>query len=345
MRTKLSVTEKKQLWIFLAAAFGMPVLMGILMGVGFYRGIDVSVFPNAQMFYPAAGAMLAVLLTRKKEEKVPIKFYIGFLILTGAMAVIAVLSLFFPEMQLGITCQYFIIAGSIVLWILLLLDKKETRRKYGLCLGDGKKRRPWLYLLIFLVLYFLRIFFSYLMEGQPRLFLDMFDNPYVWINLMVLPFNFFLVFSAFFGEEYGWRGFLQPMLQKRYGKRTGVLVLGVMWGFWHLPINMFYYSPQTWLQSVVGQLITCTGLAIFFGYTQMKTSNIWIPVIMHCLNNNLIAILAGSADVINGQVIAWKDVLIVLLLNCVLYVPFLCSKIYGKETPVTHSDTSSSFLS
>ena len=38
----------------------MPVLMGILMGISFYRGNDVSVFPNAQMYYPAAGVMIAV---------------------------------------------------------------------------------------------------------------------------------------------------------------------------------------------------------------------------------------------------------------------------------------------
>ena len=106
-----------------------------------------------------------------------------------------------------------------------------------------------------------------------------------------------------------------------------------MWGFWHLPINMFYYSPDTWLQSVVSQLLTCTGLAIFFGYAQMKTRNIWVPVIMHYLNNNLIAVVAGSADVISGQVIAWGDVLILLVLIAVLFAPFIFSKAYGKEAP------------
>ena len=158
-------------------------------------------------------------------------------------------------------------------------------------------------------------------------------NPYLLLSLITLPINFFLVFTAFFGEEYGWRGFFQPMLQKRFGKRAGVLLLGVLWGIWHLPINLFFYSPETWLQSVISQILTCTGLAIFFGYAQMKTRNIWVPVIMHYLNNNLIAVLAGSADVISGQVIAWMDVLILLVLNGVLFAPFLFSKVYRKEVP------------
>ena len=331
MQTKWTAVEKKQLWIFVAVAFGMPVLMGILMGISFYRGNDVSAFPNAQMYYPAAGVMIAVLLTRKKEEKVPIKFFTGFLVLTAVMAGCAVASLFKPEIQLALISQYIIILGSIVLWLLLWLDKKEVRRKYGLSLGDGQKRRPWLYVLIFLGLYFLRIFLSYLIEGEPGMFFEMFKSPYTWLNLLVLPLNFFLVYTAFFGEEYGWRGFFQPMLQKRFGKRAGILLLGIFWGFWHLPINLFFYSPQTWLQSIVCQLITCVGIAIFFGYAQMKTCNIWVAVIMHYLNNNLVAVIAGSADVISGQVIAWRDVLILLILNCILFVPFIFTKIYGKQ--------------
>lgn len=129
MQTKWTAVEKKQLWIFVAVAFGMPVLMGILMGISFYRGNDVSVFPNAQMYYPAAGVMIAVLLTRKKEEKVPIKFFTGFLVLTAVMAGCAVASLFKPEIQLALISQYIIILGSIVLWLLLWLDKKEVKKK------------------------------------------------------------------------------------------------------------------------------------------------------------------------------------------------------------------------
>ena len=35
MQTNWTAVEKKQLWIFVAVAFGMPVLMGILMGISF----------------------------------------------------------------------------------------------------------------------------------------------------------------------------------------------------------------------------------------------------------------------------------------------------------------------
>ena len=166
---------------------------------------------------------------------------------------------------------------------------------------------------------------------MPGAFFPPFANPYVWLNLALLPLSFFMAYTAFFGEEYGWRGFFQPILQKRYGKRLGVLILGVCWGLWHLPLNLFYYSPDTWLQSVLTQQTTCIGLGIFFGLAMMKTKNIWVPVIMHFYNNNLIAVMAGTGDVISGQMIRWIDVLLLLGLNGVLFASFILAKDYRKE--------------
>ena len=48
----------------------------------------------------------------------------------------------------------------------------------------------------------------------------MFKNPMMWLNIAALPINYFFVFIAFFGEEYGWRYYLQPVLQKRFGLRA-----------------------------------------------------------------------------------------------------------------------------
>lgn len=36
------------------------------------------------------------------------------------------------------------------------------------------------------------------------------------------------------GEELGWRGFAHPLLVRRYGLVLGSLMLGAIWGIWHL---------------------------------------------------------------------------------------------------------------
>lgn len=124
--------EKKQLIIFALIAFGLPILMGIVMGFSYFKGNDVSMFPNAQMYYPAAGVMLALIFTKEKGETFPKKYFIGFLIGTLILIITAFISVAAPSLDWMILGQFPIIIFSIVCLILLLVEKKEIRAAYGL---------------------------------------------------------------------------------------------------------------------------------------------------------------------------------------------------------------------
>lgn len=323
---------RKEMIVFFAAAFGLPYLMGIPLAICQRSGLPVDAFPIAQMFYPAAGAMLALLIARKGDGSLPRIFYFFYLIVTAATVVCCLGQALAPQAADWVVLISLLTTGaSIAAWIFLLAAKKHRREVYGLR-WHGGLAKPAAMVLLFVALYAVRVFAAMAMEGQLTEYLPYWQSTDPYLLLLILIPNFFLSFLPFFGEEYGWRYYLQPRLQRRFGLRGGVLVLGVAWGLWHLPLNLFFYSPETSLQSIAAQLITCVTLGVFFAFAYAKTGNIWVPVLLHYCNNNLILVFSGSAEISN-QVYAWRDILVVLVLNSILYLPFLASKVFVRREP------------
>ncbi len=94
-----------------------------------------------------------------------------------------------------------------------------------------------------------------------------------------------------FGEEYGWRGFLQDELSPM-GKRRTALIVGLIWGLWHFPIILS--GVHTYPSTILG-----LGLGlIFFGlwgvvqsYAVYKTGSIWVAAFMHGVVNSVYAFM------------------------------------------------------
>lgn len=55
-----------------------------------------------------------------------------------------------------------------------------------------------------------------------------------------------------FGEEIGWRGYLQPLLQRRHSALTAALLVSVVWTVWHLPL--FGITPTYRAMPAIGFL-------------------------------------------------------------------------------------------
>lgn len=60
----------------------------------------------------------------------------------------------------------------------------------------------------------------------------------------------FLGTFLYFGgnEEFGWRGFMQKELQKKYSPLISALLISVAWNFWHLPMHYNGISQQVELR-------------------------------------------------------------------------------------------------
>ncbi|MBN1196806.1 MAG: CPBP family intramembrane metalloprotease [Candidatus Aminicenantes bacterium] len=74
-------------------------------------------------------------------------------------------------------------------------------------------------------------------------------------NLFAEPFPFSSISSLFFAlflsvikgpvEEFGWRGFALPLMQRRMAPIWAALLLGVIWGIWHMPAFLLSGTQQS----------------------------------------------------------------------------------------------------
>lgn len=86
-------------------------------------------------------------------------------------------------------------------------------------------------------------------------------------------------------EEYGWRGFALDRLQSRWNALTASLVLGFLWGLWHLPLHFMIGTTQEVIPVVEFILKQMVG-AIFFTWIYNNTKrNVFLAILMHAVWN------------------------------------------------------------
>lgn len=109
-------------------------------------------------------------------------------------------------------------------------------------------------------------------QSQPVPWSDLFDR-----------FVFTILFVAL-GEEPGWRGFLLPLLQRRFHPLAATLLLCPIWALWHLPLMG---SEFAW-PLVPAFLVSLVGGAIVLSWLfNASKGSILLPMIMHALLNTV----------------------------------------------------------
>ncbi len=97
-----------------------------------------------------------------------------------------------------------------------------------------------------------------------------------WVMLFIST-----VFTGATGEEPGWRGFALPRMLQKYKPLTAGLLLGVIWGFWHLPLWLMDGMPMNELLPYVGAfLVSIISLTILMAWIYMRTSHSLVPMVL-----------------------------------------------------------------
>lgn len=116
--------------------------------------------------------------------------------------------------------------------------------------------------------------FPALLFGVANVVLVALGEPVEWSLLpeRMLPYLGTFVLTLFFlgaQEEPGWRGFALPRLQQRFSPVTATVVLGLAWGFWHLPVA----GP-------LGAVVPFV-LAFFYTWLVNRSSSVLLAILLH----------------------------------------------------------------
>ena len=154
--------------------------------------------------------------------------------------------------------------------------------------------------LIFAVLLYKKPFYELIITSPLPLF-------------YMLPFH---LSSGPLGEELGWRAFLLPEIQKKLSLLKSGFIVGLIWGFWHLPL--WLVSGYGWPELVIYIIsflvsIVCCSIIITILYSKCK--NLLIAIIVHVLNNYLLGLF--TFDLIQSLTIFAAFYLVV---TCILII-------------------------
>ncbi|BCY17062.1 MAG: CPBP family intramembrane metalloprotease [Chloroflexi bacterium] len=131
-----------------------------------------------------------------------------------------------------------------------------------------------------------------------------------------------------FGEEFGWRAYMLPRLMKSHGSRKGLLLHGVIWWFWHLPVivkvGITTSEPGTpvWLTVIVLALITLVPSmmnAVLYAYVYAKSGSLAVVSVYHSMYDEvrdalevsvgfgpLVSLWEMASTAILGGLVLWK---------------------------------------
>jgi len=148
------------------------------------------------------------------------------------------------------------------------------------------------------ILYLVGLGVHLLMGGEAPPFIMIREElnllPLYLVLVVLMPWN------GPIGEEFGWRGYALPQLQNKYGPLIASLVIGAVWGIWHLPD---FFAPQ----GVIGTLTAALGMIFLVPYVLGTIAN---TVFMTWLYNKSKASALIAGIVWHAAIDFWAPILL-----------------------------------
>jgi uncharacterized protein len=145
-----------------------------------------------------------------------------------------------------------------------------------------------------------------------------------------------------FGEEFGWRGYAQNRLIRQFGIICGLLMLGIIWGFWHSPIYyvMHEYPQQPFLGPFVMTPIDNILVVVPMAWLYIRSRSIWVVTFTHAFADILWG-FSGLMFPATHEIQNWAVLQIVqAIISAVLLIDLLSNRQRSFE-PSLHESSAS----
>ncbi len=86
-----------------------------------------------------------------------------------------------------------------------------------------------------------------------------------------------------FGQEFGWRGYLQAETFAALGPARGLMAVGLAWSAWYFPLIQFgyRYPKNPGLGGFFLMPLSTIGLSVVTGWLYVVGNSIWAPTLLH----------------------------------------------------------------
>lgn len=140
----------------------------------------------------------------------------------------------------------------------------------------------WLALIILLPLCIAGIsLYLKILSGGEKPDLQLIKKP-IFIPVAFL-FNFFL--GGGIPEEFGWRGYALDRLQQKWNALISSLILGFIWGLWHLPLFFAEGLSQSYIPFWEFLVLTMSGSILYTLLHNNTNGNITVALLFHTMVN------------------------------------------------------------
>jgi membrane protease YdiL (CAAX protease family) len=102
--------------------------------------------------------------------------------------------------------------------------------------------------------------------GQERLPMLL---PSVWT---FFPYLIIMILLGGGQEEFGWRGYVLPILESKFGIWFANIILGIIWACWHIPLWFITGTSQTYM-NFGGFILLIVGYSFILSWTREISGN------------------------------------------------------------------------